>query len=430
MTKKEHESEILRLSQVPLFRSLPPEEIRDMLKTYRTWDAPVGSFILKEGDPSDEFHVILEGQVEIIRSLDSPEETHLGIRQPGEFIGEIALLNQGAPRTATARVVTAARVFTITFEDFSKLLQRYPALAYEMARVLSSRLTEALNEIIHNLRDRNEKLQQAYDDLRAAQAQIIEKEKLEHSLEVAREIQYSILPTRIPQLEGYDIGALMMPAQAVGGDFYGVYPLDDEHMALIVGDVSDKGMPAAIFMAQSHALLRASTESAMNIVEALGRVNVLLLEMNARNLFVTVIYGILHRSSGEFHYVRAGHELPLIVDTHGEITRPVMGVGVPLGMFTNPSLDEQTVVIPPGSLMFLYSDGSADTRNQQGIRFGEKGFHAAIQKFGTNHAAQRACQDIYNCLVEYQNGEPQFDDVTLLAVRRHATRSIGAVLNS
>ena len=412
------ESEALRLAEVPLFQSLPTEEIHHLLNAYRTWDAPTGSFILYEGEPSSDFHVILQGQVEIIRSLGSAEESHLGIRQPGEFIGEIGLLNQGAPRTATARVVEDARILTMTYEDFDKLLKRYPALAYEMARVLSSRITHALNETIHNLRDRNEKLQEAYDDLRAAQAQIIEKEKLEHSLQVAREIQYSILPTRIPQMDGFDIGALMMPAQAVGGDFYGVYGLDDEHMALIVGDVSDKGMPAAIFMAQSHALLRASTESGANVVDVLRRVNDLLFEMNARDLFVTVIYGILDRSSGEFHYARAGHELPLLLDAQGEISVPTMGLGAPLGMFENPALDEQTIVIPPGGFMLLYSDGSADTRNGDGTRFGETGFHAAVRQFGVNRSAQEACQSVYDCLVEYQNGVPQFDDVTLLAVCR------------
>lgn len=418
MSSDANEAEVLRLSQVPLFRSLPVEEIQHLLQTCKTWDAPVGNLILKEGEPSNDFHVILDGHVEIIRSLGSPEESHLGIRQPGEFIGEIALLNQGAPRTATARAVDDARVFTITYQEFDKLLKRYPELAYEMARVLSSRLTEALNEIIRNLRDRNEKLQKAYDDLRTAQAQIIEKEKLEHSLQVAREIQYSILPTRIPQIDGYDIGALMMPAQAVGGDFYGVYSLDDDHIALIVGDVSDKGMPAAIFMAQSHALLRASTEKGARVVEVLRHVNKLLLEMNARSLFVTVIYGILDRSSGEFHYARAGHELPLIVDAHGRISTPVMGMGAPLGMFESPAIDEQTVIIPPGSLMLLYTDGSADTRNPQLVRFGEKGFHAAIQRFAVHAPAQEACQVVYNCLVQYQDGAPQFDDVTLLAVRR------------
>jgi serine phosphatase RsbU (regulator of sigma subunit) len=350
--------------------------------------------------------------------LGSAEESHLGIRQSGEFIGEIGLLTQGAPRTATARVVQDARLLTITYSDFDELLKRYPALAYEMARALSARLTQALNETIRNLRDRNEKLQRAYDELRAAQAQIIEKEKLEHSLRVARAIQYSILPTRIPQLDGYDIGALMMPAQAVGGDFYGVYPLDDEHMALVVGDVSDKGMPAAIFMAQSHALLRASTDIGINVADVLKRVNDLLMEMNAHGLFVTVIYGILNRSNGEFHYARAGHELPLILDADGEISIPEMGVGMALGMFDNLVLDERTITIPPGGCMVLYSDGSADTRNPDGVRFGDEGLKKAIQQFGINNPAQQTCQTVYDRLVEYQNGAPQFDDVTLLAVRR------------
>ncbi len=418
MNKEENESEVQRLSKVPLFKSLPLQEITDLLAVYKIWDAPVGTFILYEGEASNEFHVIIDGQIEIVRALGSAEESHLGIRQPGEFIGEIGLLNQGAPRTATARVVQNARLLTMRYEDFDKLLKRYPNLAYEMARELSARLTQALNETIHNLRDRNEKLEIAYNELKAAQAQIIEKEKLEHSLRVAREIQYSILPTRIPQMDGFEIGALMMPAQAVGGDFYGVYPLDAEHMVLIVGDVSDKGMPAAIFMAQCHALLRASVESSISILNALERVNSLLLEMNDRGLFVTVIYGVLSKSNGEFHYARAGHELPLLLDKHGTVSFPEMGRGIPLGMYEDPPLDERTITIPPGGTMFLYSDGAADTRDSNRIRFGDEALRTVIQQLGTKNSAQQTCQAVYDRLVEYQNGAPQFDDVTLLAVQR------------
>ena len=144
MSNKENEPEALRLSEVPLFRSLPMDEIGHLLEVYKTWDAPVGTFILREGEPSDEFHIIIQGQVEIVRALGSAEESHLGIRQPGEFIGEIGLLNQGAPRTATARVVQDARLLTITYSDFDELLKRYPDLAYEMARALSARITQAL----------------------------------------------------------------------------------------------------------------------------------------------------------------------------------------------------------------------------------------------------------------------------------------------
>src|ERR1041384_3822392 len=182
MSAEEIELEVQRLSKVPLFQSLHPKEIADLLAAYKIWNAPVGTFILYEGEASKEFHVILDGQVEIVRALGSAEESHLGIRQPGEFIGEIGLLNQGAPRTATARVIQNARLLTLTYEDFDQLLKRHPNLAYEMASVLSARLTEALNETISNLRDRNEKLEVAYNELKAAQAQIIEKEKLEHSL--------------------------------------------------------------------------------------------------------------------------------------------------------------------------------------------------------------------------------------------------------
>jgi serine phosphatase RsbU (regulator of sigma subunit) len=418
MNGKEHDLEAQRLAEVPLFKSLPREEISNLLESYKAWDAPAGTFILHEGEPSDEFHVILLGQVEIIRALGSAEESHLGVRQPGEFIGEIGLLNQGAPRTATARVLQNARILTLTYADFDQLLKRFPELAYEMARVLSARLTHALNETIRNLRDRNEKLQVAYDELRAAQVKIIEKEKLEHSLKVAREIQYSILPTRIPRMDGYDIGALMMPAQAVGGDFYGVYPLDEEHMALVIGDVSGKGMPAAIFMAQSHALLRASAESNVGVVKVLERVNSLLLEMNAESLFVTVIYGILEKSSGEFHYARAGHERPLILDQEGNIFIPEMKVATPVGLFEIPPLDEQSIVIPPGGLMLLYSDGPADTRDSDGVRFGDERLKNVIRQLGTERAAQEVCQAVYDYLIGFQNGAPQYDDFTLLAVRK------------
>jgi serine phosphatase RsbU (regulator of sigma subunit) len=418
MNKNEFELEVHRLSKVPLFKTLPAEEVHRILESYKTWDAPVGTFILQEGETSDEFHVILDGQVEIIRALGSAEESHLGIRQPGEFIGEIGLLNQGAPRTATARVVQDARILTLTYTNFDTLLKQFPELAYEMARVLSTRLTHALNETIRNLRDRNEKLQVAYDELRAAQAKIIEKEKLEHSLQMAREIQYSILPSRIPQMDGYDIGALMQPAQAVGGDFYGVYPLDDERMALVIGDVSGKGLPAAIFMAQSHALLRASAESDTGVVKVLEKVNNFLLEMNAQSLFVTVVYGVLHKSSAEFHYARAGHELPLILDAEGNIFSPKMGHGNVMGLYEKPDLDERSVVIPQGGSLLLYSDGLADTRDTKGIRLGNAGLANLIRKFGSNRPAQEVCQAIYDQLLNYQDGAPQYDDITLLAARR------------
>jgi sigma-B regulation protein RsbU (phosphoserine phosphatase) len=204
----------------------------------------------------------------------------------------------------------------------------------------------------------------------------------------------------------------------VGGDFFGVYALDETHMALIVGDVSDKGVPAAIFMAQSHALLRASIQSGVSTTIALERVNNLLLEMNGQGLFVTIIYGILDTTSGEFRYARAGHELPLILDAQGNISFPPQGLGIMLGIFENPSLEERSLIIPAGGAMLLYSDGIADDRSSDGIRFGNEGLKNAVQQFGMQTSAQQTCEAIYKALVNFQNGAPQFDDVTILAVKR------------
>ena len=420
MSPKDNKQEYPHLAEIPLFRSLPPEEIIQLSQRYKTWNAPAGTVVLQEGQSGDEFYVILSGLVEIVRALGSAEESHLGIRQPGEFIGEMALLNQGTPRTATARVVEDARLLTITYTDFNDLLKTHPELSYEMAIVLGERHTDALNRSIRNLRDRNKRLQQAYDELRAVQAQIIEKEKLEHSLQVARKIQYSILPTKIPQMDGYDIGALMVPAQAVGGDFYGVYVLDENYMALIIGDVSDKGMPAAIFMAQCHALLRASLQNGVNTKQTLERVNSLLREMNAEELFVTVLYGILNTVTGEFNYTRAGHELPLLLDSENNVSFPREGKGVPLGLFDTPPLDEQTITIPAGGCMLLYTDGPADTCNQEGLRFGVERLIQVVQEFGNRTSAQKTCQAIYDAVVDFKQETPQFDDVTLVAVKRLA----------
>lgn len=423
MGEKENEPEYLHLSQVPLFRSLPADELDHLLKSYKTWDAPAGTMVLQEGQPADEFYVILRGSVEILRAVSNEEQSIVGLRLPGEFIGEVGLLHQGASRTASARVVEDARLLVITYANFNEVLNIHPELAYEMATVLSARLITGLNRQIQDLRDKNEKLQQVYDELRTAQAQIIEKEKLDQSLQVARKIQYSILPTTIPQMEGYDIGALMMPAQVVGGDFYGVYALDEQRMALIVGDVSDKGMAAALFMAQSHALLRASIENGVSPRVVLERVNNLLLEMNAEGLYVTVIYGILDKPSGEFRYTRAGHELPLVLDSNNNVSFPEQGKGRSLGLFEQPILEERRLTIPPGGCMLLYSDGAVDTWNKDDIRFGKEGLIEVVKQFESYIPAQETCQAIYDFLVEYQNGAPQFDDVTLLAVRRLTQQS-------
>ena len=261
-----------------------------------------------------------------------------------------------------------------------------------------------------------ERVQQQVEALQAAQAQIIEKERLEQELQVAYEIQVSILPRTLPGLAGYDFGARMVPARIVGGDFYAVIPLSDDRVGIAVGDVTDKGVPAAIFMAQTHALLRAEASPSASPREVLWRVNQHLLTMNDAGLFVTMLYGILDRTTGRYSYARAGHELPLVAGVQGAGLPIASGATLPLGIEPDPPLDEQTIMLPPGSTLLLYTDGLTDARDPHGIHFGLERVQACLQAYA-GAPAQVVCDHLLHVVTVYQDIAPQHDDVTLVAVR-------------
>jgi serine phosphatase RsbU (regulator of sigma subunit) len=139
-----------------------------------------------------------------------------------------------------------------------------------MVQTLTKRLDATTTLSFNDFQEKNRQLQQAYDDLKAAQVQIIEKERLENELQVAAEIQVSILPQELPIVPGYTFGALMYPASMVGGDFYDVFTMDRDRIGLVVGDVSNKGIPSAIFVARTHALVMSEVCMVVHLVKSCG----------------------------------------------------------------------------------------------------------------------------------------------------------------
>ncbi len=405
------------LANTPLFNSLPAEEWSRLARAMTVIELPAGTVLFREGDPSDHFYIVLAGDVEIVKAFGTPEELVLGVRDAGDFIGEMGLLNQDRLRTATVRTRKGTRCLQIPSGEFNALLSRFPAMVCQMASVLSARTTLAENDTIRALREKNLELRQAYEELRAAQAQLVEKEKLEHELQLAREIQRGLLPAHLPYWAGYDFGALMVPARAVGGDFFSVFAVDEERMALVVGDVMGKGVPAALFMAQTHALLRAIACADLSPGETLRQVNRLLLKMNGKELFVTLVYGILQNRTGVFEYARAGHELPLLRSQAGQIRFAPAGEGMPLGILDDLVLDENHLILSPGESLLLYSDGVTDGSDGAGHYFGPEGLMGAMRN-ASNQSAQLICQSVLQAATDFQGSEPQFDDITMLAVRR------------
>jgi sigma-B regulation protein RsbU (phosphoserine phosphatase) len=408
-------NDVVLLAQVPLFTKLSLDELRHLASNLKTCQYSPGEIIFNEGDKGDHFYIVHEGQLEILKSLGSEDERVLALRNPGEFVGEMSLFRKDGLRMATARAASQTSLWVMSRQEFNDLLHRQPLLAYEMVNVLSARLTNAHNAAIKDLREKNRQLRQAYEELKAAQEQIIEKEKLEHELTLAHDIQMSILPQTLPRLPGFDFGARIETARSVGGDFYDFIPLGKDKLGLTIGDVTDKGVPAALFMTQTQALLRAEARRGGSPRQTLINVNEHLMEKNANGLFVTVLYGIMDRKKRLFSYARAGHELPIICkSSHGAELMP-LHPGQPLGILDEPRLDEQTVQFSPGDLLLLYTDGLTDECNPQGASFGmERLLPLACEVSGMG--AQQACDHIFRRVTKFLGGAAQYDDLTMIVI--------------
>ena len=405
--------EIIR--RVPLLAGLPSDEIEFLAATLNVCDIPAGTLLLHEGAPGDRLYIVLDGQVEIIKALGTEAERSLGLRGPGAFLGEMSLLSETHQSTASVRAGTALQLLEMTRADFDALLQRQPGLARNLLQMLSERLNQSENVTIRDLREKNRQLAQAYEELKAAQAQLIEKEKLEAEMKIARDIQRSILPKTKPQLPGLDFGMLIEPMHNVGGDFFDFVQLDEDRIALTVGDVSDHGVPAAIFMALTYSLLRVEALRGLSPGEVLRAVNRQLLDMNASGMFVTVLYGVFDRPTRSFQYARAGHDLPLILDIQREPLPLDFGPGQFLGVFPEPHIDEQCVTLPANSLLIMFTDGVTEAMSANGEFFGEERLRAVLHA-GRNPTAQAACEAVFAEVRAFSDYAAQRDDITLLAV--------------
>ena len=405
------------ISQVPLFTTLPPGEIQQLAETLRSGEIPPNTVLFHEGERGDRFYVVLSGQIEIVKALDTPDERRLSVRGPGEYIGEMSLLNRDGLRTASARTLVSTQVLEMTRADFDALLTRQPTLAYEMVRVLSLRLNNAHNASIQDLREKNRQLTEAYESLKAAQAQLIEKEKLEHELRVAREVQASLLPQATPRLPGWEFAARWEPARKVSGDFYDFIPLPAPAWGLVIADVSDKGMPAALFMAVTRSIVRASVLGAQTPAEHITQANRLICADAGQGMFVTLFYAQLDSTTGDLTYVNAGHNPPWLYRADSDEWVELTRTGMVLGMFSTHQLEQRTVRLNPGDFIFMYTDGLTDAANAQGEKFEAERLRQVM------YANRRASvPDMITALNEalrhFRDGSALFDDITFLIAKR------------
>jgi serine phosphatase RsbU (regulator of sigma subunit) len=404
-----------QLADLPLFQGLPQDELQVLAGLLCITELPADTLLFREGDLGDHFYIIFSGEVEVLKSLGTEGEWLVAVLGPGEFLGDLSLLNPDRLRTASVRSRGPVTLWEMHHEDIDGLLDRQPRVAFKLVSTLGARLTQMDNAVIASLRAKNIELTQAYEALQSAQEQLVEKERLEQELRVAYQIQVSILPQKLPELPGFKFGARIVPARTVGGDFFDFIPLGDNRVGIVIGDVADKGIPAAIFMARAHALLYAEVFQCPTPAEALRRVNQHLHQINTPNLFVTVLYGVLDRRTGRFTYARAGHELPILFPPGEQPARVNHDLGQLLGILEEPVFDEKTIQIPPGGSLLLYTDGLVDGINPQGQRFG---YQQLLEEADRWRAlpAQELCDRLLDRVLTYQGDVHLQDDVTLVAI--------------
>ncbi len=240
-----------------------------------------------------------------------------------------------------------------------------------------------------------------------------QRDHLEHELSVAHQVQASLLPRELPDLPGFRLAADWRSAREVAGDFYDIFPLHEGHWGIVVGDVSDKGAPAALYMAMTRALIRASAPRYHTPASALVHVNETILAQSSYDMFLTVLYAVLDPATRTLTYANAGHNPPLVRRASGEIAL-LPRTGRFMGALENLHLAEASLTLAPGDALVIYTDGVTDALNPAGEDYGLERLMAALRN---EHAAAPELLDHLRAgLAACTQGAPQPDDITLFVL--------------
>jgi serine phosphatase RsbU (regulator of sigma subunit) len=246
-----------------------------------------------------------------------------------------------------------------------------------------------------------------YDVLRAQQ------ERLERELSMARTVQASFLPEKLPEIPGYQVAAAWDSALEVAGDFYDFFELPEGRWGVVIADVADKGVPAALYMAMARSLIRARAANTLSPALLLKEVNRALCELSTAGMFVTVFYGILNPQDQQLTYALAGHNPPFVRQFNGAVDE-LGKEGIALGVLPEAEFHDRSLALKDGDLLVVYTDGVTDALNLQGEAYGLSRWREAIAQGPSK--ARECLPYLRNHLFEFIQDAPQFDDITLIVI--------------
>ena len=251
--------------------------------------------------------------------------------------------------------------------------------------------------------------------------QVLEKQRLESQLRIARQVQAGLLPAAPPELPGWDVAAVNLPTWEIGGDYFDYVPLPDGRLGLVVADVSGKGVPAALIMATFRAALRTALRRDGCATGVAEEMNQVLLEVTGAARFVTAVYGILDPRSGRFEYVNCGHNPPLLLAADGESLLLERG-GPALGLVLDAPYERGEVALGPGHLLALYTDGVVEPADGQGEEFGRERLERRLRGCAGQPAGDTILS-VVDATRTWAHSTGYADDFTLVVVRRDGAAS-------
>jgi serine phosphatase RsbU (regulator of sigma subunit)/anti-sigma regulatory factor (Ser/Thr protein kinase) len=364
-------------------------------------------------EPAGEVPAVEEATSELLAPEIAPNDPIIGYLQSATGAVDLSSLDLDSPALRELRASGVALVVPlVTNGELVGLLNVGPRLSEQGYSADDRRLLESL--AAHAA-----PAMRVGQLVRAQQAEMKARGRMEQELQVAQMIQKNFLPREVPTLQGWQLAADYRPARAVGGDFYDFIELDGGRLGLVIGDVTDKGIPAAMVMAATKSLLRAAAQRLIDPGEVLARVNDQLCPEIPEHMFVTCFYGVLDPASGALHYANAGHNLPL-VQAGGEASE-LRATGMPLGLMPEMGYELKDTVVSPGASVLLYSDGLVEAHDPQRGMFGND---RAAEVLARGGSAAAVIEQLLSALDSFTgNAEEQEDDITLVTIEREPVPS-------
>lgn len=389
-------------SPLQLFRDIPHSIVQELLDSCPVREFAAETVVLTPGQTNEHIFMLLAGRLRV--HLDAADSANPIVIEVGGCIGELSIID-GKPVSAYVVAEKGSRLLTIPQEAFWARILPNPGVARNLLRVLTERMRRNNDAVIEGMRR-----QLLY-------------EHIQKELRLAREIQASMLPGRKPRNGALDICAAMEPAREVGGDLYDFFQLDSGELCFLVGDVSDKGLPAALFMARTMDIVRVVTRlmrgpggSAPEPSEIIACVNRELCQNNASCMFVTLFFGVIDPRTGRLLYCNAGHNAPYV--TSAAQVRALECVrGVPLGVKSESAYRTTETALAREETLFVFSDGVTEAMNASREFYGEARLERVLAE-RSGRPAEETVDSVVSSVAAFVGETARSDDITAMAIRR------------